>query len=205
MNIEQIVRRKRNLEYAVRRQDVEAKVLLSELINEYNNSLEKCDHDCYLDYGYYKCHNNDIYKTNKEEAEFRTIICPTCGKQVNLLKTDDFNWDKTINGKNVQVISVFEINSLPSKILEEEIENIMINYYNLNQKYCGHLEFDNKGYYIINDGHIIKGDYNNSDFRIVTCKKCKKTMLLPKTDCKYWNSTIEENPITVTKIKKINV
>lgn len=203
MNIEQIVRKKRSLEYAVKtRNDIESQKLLNELINEYNNNLEICGHNCYVDYGYYKYHNNDIYKSNKEQAEFRVLICPKCGKKINLLKTNNINWDKCINGKNIEILSIFEVGILPVALVETEIKSIMSNYYNLGQRYCGHLEFINNGYYIVKNSYITKGNYEDSDFRIVTCNCCKETMLLPKTENENWNSTIDNKPITIIKRKK---
>lgn len=205
MNIENIIRTKRCLEYAVYvKKDEYSKKLLEELLKEYNSKLEICDHACYIDKGYYKYHNNDIYKTPKEEAEFRCLICPKCGKEVILLKTHDTSWDKKVNERELIILSAIDIKVLSFKSLESNIEQAIINYSNSNQKYCGHLEFINKGYYKIKDGEPVKGNYSNSDFRIVTCKYCNKTMCLPRTRVASWNSMIEENPITVTKVKKMN-
>ena len=203
MNIEQIIRRKRSLEYAVKTtKDKESNRLLKELIDEYNNNLEFCNHSCYLDYGYYKFHNNDIYKTTRENAEIRTIVCPECGKELHLIKTNNIDWDSCVNGIDLNIIPSLDSETLPSEVIESEIKNLLNKYYNLKQQYCGHLEFINRGYYSVQNQSVTKGNYNNSDFRIVTCKTCKKTMLLPKTENEQWNAIVENQAITVTKTKK---
>lgn len=190
------------MESAVKKRDIEASNLLNELLTEYYNNLEICSHDCYIDNGYYKFHNGDILETTKEEAEFRHLICSDCGRELYLIKTDNIDWDNSINGHKINVQSLFDSEILPLSTVNIEIKNLIENYYNLRQEYCGHIEFINRGYYSIQDKSIQKGSYNNSDFRIVTCKRCKKTMLLPKTDNEQWNSIIDTNAITVMKTKK---
>ena len=203
MNIEQIIRRKRSLEYAVKTtNDQESNNLLKELIEEYNKNLLLCKNSCYLDYGYYKFHNNDIYKATRDDAEIRTIICLECGKEIHLIKTNNIDWDYCINGIDINIIPSLDSEILLSEIIELEIKNLLNKYSNLKQQYCGHLEFINRGYYSVQNQSVKKGNYNNSDFRIVTCKTCKKTMLLPKTENEQWNATIENQAITVTKTKK---
>lgn len=199
MKLEQIIRKKRCLEYAVKvRHDKEAELLLAELLNEYYSNLDFCCHDLYVDYGYYKFHNNDIYKTAKEESEFRTLVCLECGKEINIIKTENNNWDTTIkDNKNLRILS-----PQVSISMGMNIQNLMENYYNLKQKYCGHIEFMNNGYYRILNQTIKQGNYNNSDFRIVTCKRCKQSIFLPKTEKLDWNSSIDNQAITVTKTKK---
>ena len=97
MNIEKIIRNKRGLENAInRRNDKEAKEMLEQLLDEYYSNLELCEHHIYLDYGYYKYHNGEVCKVEKENAEFRMIVCPYCEKAISLLKTNQLDWDTQI-------------------------------------------------------------------------------------------------------------
>lgn len=201
MKLEQIIRKKRILERAVQeRNDEEAKKMLHDLIKDYNDNLDISD-VAYIDYGYYRFHNNEVYKTVKELAEFRTLLGLN-GQEINLIKTDNENWDIMVNGLIINLVPNFEEETLVKIDNDDEIRMILDRFYNLKQQYCGHLEFINNGYYFIENQSIKSGDYNNSDFRIVTCGICQKVMLLPKTEKCDWNSRVNNNVITVVKMKK---
>lgn len=204
MNIEKIIRDKRSLEYAVnKRNDEEAKKLLEQLLEEYYNNLELCHQNLYLDYGYYKYHNGEVCMVEKEDAEFRVIMFPYCERTISLLRTNDPDWDTKINGKKIEIISPFELNSdkLPMTILKPAIQPLLSSFFYLEQDYCGHLEFSNNGYYKIINDEVEKSNKKNADFRVVTCNCCGKNYLLPKRNNLYWDAVIENNVITVFPIK----
>lgn len=197
MDIEDIIKEKRGLEYALKRKyDNKIYILLQQLINEYYMNIDICEHDNYIDEGYYKYHNGDICKVVKDNAEFRILKCSECGKKITLLKTKDLNWDNQIFDKKLNINNN-----------KEDFDLLMYSYFNLKQKYCGHIQFINNGYYLVEDNHIKKKNYDECDFRAVTCTKCQKQYLLPKDEDKNWNAKINGEPITVLhgrqKIKAI--
>ena len=105
MNIEKIIRRKRGLEYAINKNnDEEAKKLLEQLLKEYYNNLEVCHHHLYLDYGYYKIINDQVEKSDKENADFRVVKCNYCGKNYLLPKRDNLYWDAVIENHAITVL-----------------------------------------------------------------------------------------------------
>ena len=66
-------------------------------------------HDCkeasFLDKGYYRRHNGEIYPwedEQKQDADFRALECEICHQEVLLLNTGMPNWDFVPNivGKN---------------------------------------------------------------------------------------------------------
>lgn len=207
MNVEKIIKEKRNLEYAIKRNnDEETILLLNKLVEEYYNNLKLCEHEMYLDYGYYKYHNMDIYEVNKEQAEFRVLTCPKCNNKITLLKRDNLNWDCSILDKKLSIISPLELNPNTTSIdiLRPAIQSLLYPFFHLEQTSCGHIEFSDNGYYKIIHNQIEKSNREESDFRVVTCNCCRKNYLLPKRENPYWDVTLDNNAITVYKIKEKN-
>lgn len=205
MNIEKLIREKRSLEYASKRTE-EVNDLLNNLLNDYYQNLPQCEHHMYCDYGYYKYHNMDICVATKEEAEFRVLICPKCNNKITLLKLETPDWDHSILGKNLNIVSPFTLNpkTTPIEILRPAIQSLLYPYFHLEQTACNHLEFSNNGYYKIRYNQIDKSNQEEADFRIVTCNCCHKTYLLPKRENPYWDTTLEKRAITVFQIKENN-
>ena len=203
MKIETIIRNKRSLEYAVEKnKDEDAKRLLSELINEYYNSLEINENEIYYDCGYYRYHNMDLCVSSKEKAEFRVL--KSNKKQIVLLKNNSYNWDETVLDKKINIVSPFEQyeEEIPMYILQQYIEKLIYSFTNYEQHECEHIEFIDNGYYKYEEEKIKNSDRQEADFRIVTCKTCKKQYLLPKRESKYWDVTLGKNAITVFNKKE---
>lgn len=199
MKIENIIYKKRCLELAVKKHnDKESINLLKKLLEEYYKTLDLCCHNIYCDNGYYKYHNGEVYLTDKAHADFRSLICPKCNKEITLLKTENENWDTEILGEKLQIISPLQLDykELDINLLYQKIITIFNEYYNLKQKSCNHIEFINNGYYSMVGG-LQKSTRGRAEFRIVTCTCCKKSYLLPNTKNKYWDVTIEDKPISV--------
>lgn len=205
MNFEEIIMKKRSLDLAVKNHNNNALIRLNIFLENYYENVKVCEHDCYCNYGYYKYSNGDIYLTDRENAEFRVLICANCNEKITLLKTDDPNWDIKLGNSLIDIKNPFTLqeNGISSEILTQSLNLIMYPFFNSKQHYCGHLEFVNNGYFSLNNKKIIKSCEEMCDFRVVTCLECKETYLLPKNEEKYWNSTIDGNAISVyPNIKK---
>lgn len=209
MKIENIIYKKRCLELAVKKYNDEESInLLKSLLEEYYKTLELCGHDTYCDNGYYKCHNGEIYLTNKKDADFRSLICPKCNKEILILKTENENWDTEILGEKLNILSPLQLDykQVNMNLLKQSIISLFSEYYNLKQQSCEHIEFINNGYYSMVDG-LKNTTRGRAEFRVVTCACCNKSYLLPNTKHKYWDAKIKNKPISVyepqdEKIKK---
>lgn len=199
MNIDKIAHLKRTLESSIKKNNDEESIkLLNELIKNYYKNLEICEHKSYCHNGYYKFHNNEICKVDKGDAEFRSIVCPICSKEIIILKTEKTNWDTEIFGQKFPIVSPLKFNhkKINLNLLTPSIIDIMNEYYNFRQEYCGHLEFINNGYYTFNKT-LERSTRGRADFRIVTCTLCNKSYYIPKSMNKYWDVSIYNNPISV--------
>lgn len=76
--------------------------ILNQFKNEYFENIN-CNHDQFLDQGYYKTHNGDIYVSTREESQFRYIKCSTCGENIFLFRTLDENWDTAYKNNQIKI------------------------------------------------------------------------------------------------------
>jgi len=80
--------------YAKRMMDRSNKNASRELLKEYYNECKKvCNHENFIDMGYYKIHNSEYDAVNKDKAELRIIECEECHTKLMLLRTDNDMWD----------------------------------------------------------------------------------------------------------------
>ena len=76
--------------------------ILNKFVDDYYNNLQ-CNHDEFIDDGYYKINNGDFFLTTREQAHFRAMTCPICNKQIYLLKTYINDWDKMYKHNSVKI------------------------------------------------------------------------------------------------------
>lgn len=74
------------------------------LVISYGDDIRfKCDHAICIDDGYYQIKEDDVYLVNKEEAEFRQVICENCGEKLYLVNTEYFDWDHRLGRDKIKI------------------------------------------------------------------------------------------------------
>ena len=112
MNIEILIHNKRGLEKQIKKGSRIAVDQLKDLLLLYYNNTSVCEHAYYCDNGYYRYHNNDLCITDREHADFRSIVCPICHQNVCLIKTANRKWDTTFMEKPLAIYSLQEMSVL---------------------------------------------------------------------------------------------
>ena len=76
------------------------------ITNYYKNCKQKCNHNDYIDMGYYKVYKGKYYITNRQDAEFRIVKCSECDTCIMLIKTDNVMWDILYGNKEINIITI---------------------------------------------------------------------------------------------------
>lgn len=90
--------------YAKRMMDKSNKNASRKLLEEYYSECQKvCNHENFIDIGYYKIHNSEYDAVNKEKAELRIVECEECHTTLMLLRTDNVMWDVLYGDRQINI------------------------------------------------------------------------------------------------------
>ena len=65
-----------------------------------------CGHVEFSNNGYYKIINDQVEKSDKNNADFRVVTCKCCGKNYLLPKRDNLYWDAVIENNAITVLPI---------------------------------------------------------------------------------------------------
>lgn len=80
----------------------------------------------------------------------------------------------------------------------------LVNSYYMNLS-CNHLEFQDKGYYRLNNGEYIVADRNTANFRMLKCLECGETIYLLRTLNDNWDKLYKRKPVEIHQKVKTKI
>ena len=107
MTLDLFVKKLEQLDYNIKRENNNIILLILEkmkleLINEYTLK-NNCNHNEYIDEGYFKFENNKLEYTSEDNAKYHILSCNKCNCKLCLVKQNNL-WNNEID-KELNIIS----------------------------------------------------------------------------------------------------